>query len=406
MGLNRLRIVPHIAAMQPTKTPHQRRPAAPSGIGSAVRPLLKSLFTPMLLIGSYANAQSSFAYRYDETVERVAELPSDAEIGSLSAYDLTATAYHEPERAAVAVGYDAARGLFRERVIAEPLAGMPEWKHNVPARYETDRDGRRVYNETGALVSEEAVEDGDDRRRSEAMAARGEARPYRTSVYPDAEMLASLERAGFREVGRLSARSGVGDPAADKLGVDYLIEPSLTLSDGEWTIVYDTVNQLEMHSFSDESGALAYQYALRYAPRELATGEIGYFEVGRIEMRPDSLGTGERISRTTLRRRTPQSYTINGVEQLLPAAPSKSDLSVYPNPFLDGRITVLLPEETAGVAGLQLHDATGRLWFEGDYGSTVGGVLVAELPTDLPPGSYALTVTAGFDSWTRLLIVR
>ena len=261
--------------MQQTDTQGLRDYWEATGVGSAFRLRIGALAVALLASGGAA-AQSSFEYHYDETVEHVAELPSDIELGSLSAYDLTATAYHKPERAAIAVGYDPARGLFCERVIAEPLAGMPEWKRNIPARYETDRDGRRAYNETGALVFEEPVEGGEDRRRSEAMAARGEARPYRTAVYPDAETLAWLERAGFREVGSLSARSRTGEPAADRLGASYLVAPSLTLSDGEWTIAYDTVNRLEMHSLHDESGVLAYQYALQYAPFELATGETAY----------------------------------------------------------------------------------------------------------------------------------
>ena len=382
---------------------------------------MRSLSRPTLAVVSLAAAaaapaQHTYEQTYTEVVERLVELPVGLDVDALSAYEQTQLRYTPPRTVAVAAGYDEARGLYEVREVANPRAGLPEWRRRVGARFISERGRAYVLDEDGAFLADNPVGAPDeDQLALEREAAAGRLSPFRAGLLlPDAAALAALRAAGFVVVdggGTGVARRSSPPAAAARGGVGHTsgsvaTTSALTLSDGAVAIAIDTAALIETVTEYAPDGSVASFRATQYVSLALRSGER-VLAVGReLTTRPDTLLSGAIVARTTVRTRSNHGYVRDGRDALADAtAVAPADLTVFPNPLRARRLSVLLPEGTAGAPHVTLHDATGRAVFARRFGSTEGGLLPVELPADLPAGSYILRVGVGRASWSRPVLV-
>lgn len=376
--------------------------------------------TPLLVAASSAfgtlHAQHTHELTYTEVVERLAELPADLDVDALSAYEQTQLHYTPPRTVAVASGYDEARGLYEVREVANPRAGLPEWRRRVGARFVSERDRAYVLDEDGAFLAENPVGPPSEGQLAlEREAADGRMSPFRLGLLPGETEVAALRTAGFAvTVGSDVARRSAGGAARDVSGAvgrtsrSVVTAPTLSLTNGTLEVSYDTAALVETVTRYAPDGSVADFRATQYVRLSLRSGER-VLAVGReLTSRPDTLFSGTVVTRTTVRTRSGYGYVRDGRDALA-AEPSRSatgGLTVFPNPLLARRASVLLPAGVRGAPLVTLRDAAGRQVFARRYGSTEGGLLPVELPGDLPVGTYYLGVDLGHASWNHPVIIR
>ena len=359
-----------------------------------------------------AAAQHGFEQTYTEIVDEVVELPSGFDASRLSPYELTQVRYNPPDTVAVTEGYDDARGLYEVRRIAHPRSGYPAWRRRVPAEFVRERGRSYVLDEDGELLSErELLGPTQTMIDLEREAAAGRVEPYRLSVMPDDAALAAYLAAGYEIVDAAVARRGPDRPAsyaplAGSAGaVD--VASALTLRGPGALLSFDTASLVEAVTRYTDDGTVESFQATQYTPLLLASGERILVVGKQLRARPDTLLSGIAVTKTIVRTRSGYGYRHDGRDRLAADEPiGSAELTVFPNPLVARRVSVLLPAGAAGAARVRVFDAGGRQVSERRFGSTEGGLLPVELPADLTPGTYALRVELDHGSWTRQLIVR
>lgn len=378
--------------------------------------LMRTLYLVAVLIAASqfptAYSQHTYEVTYREVVEQLTELPSDLDLAALLPYEKTQLRYLPPRTVSVAAGYDDARGFYDVREVADPHAGLPEWRERVSKRFVNERQRSYVLDEDGEVLADNAVAPTSERTQLlEREAAAGGLDPFRRGLLPSEEEMSELLASGFRVVGSQTAvigRNAVpnesGSVGRTSRGVG--LSPSLVLSDGKTEFAFDSVALIETATVRDGSGAVTYYRATQYEALQSTSGEDLLAVARELTSRPDTLISGVVVAKTAVRTRSNYGYVRDGINVLRDTKDgSHHELVVFPNPVIAHRASVILPDGVAGVARVSVFDQTGREVSTQTFGSTQSGLLPIELPADLPSGTYYLGVQLGSTSYNHAIVV-
>lgn len=370
----------------------------------------------------YAHAQVSFELEYASSVEHLVELPSPDIVEELSDYELTTIESKRPVRSVSREGYAPGRGLYSVTEVKNPRENVPEWRRRVAAKF-VDEGGELVtYDASGtelARIPFPLEERHATYRQRLASAERGRLRPYRPSVMPSALDVDEWRDSGYEVLGR-----GAGGPITARSGpegtpVDPSLEGTLLQSIGANRLGRDWIgfrSATELHVY-DSSGT---QHHVEYAPDgtpirfsaqtnvrfDLPAGGSAYVPALHIESHLDTLMSGVVVVRSRVERRSSHRYSLDGEPVFGAGAETSTDrLSVFPNPLLGRRLSIVTPAGLSSGARLVVRDASGRLLYDRTVRRSPGATLTVDLPGDTASGVLSVELTQGDRTWQQTAIL-